>query len=418
VNIEYTYKFRLYPNKNQEILLDKHFGSIRFVYNLFLDKRTKFYLEAKEKQLSKKTLTYIDCSKELTQIKQQKETEWLNEINSQSLQHSLKHLDGAFNSFFKKLAKYPRFKSKKNKQSFRIPQFISICSNKIYFPKFKEGIKIDQHREIDGEIKNATIIKNCAGQYYACVGVVKNIDPKPKLNKKPIAIDLGVKSLVVCSNGEKFENIKPLKQLQKLLKIRQQALSRSVKNSNGRIKSRLRVGKLHIKISNIRSDYLHKISSKLISENQTIILEDLDVNEMMMNKHQEERKTTRKEERNRHKNIGDCSWSELVRQINYKANWYGRKVIKIDRYFPSSKTCNKCGYINENLKLSDREWECPRCNSFLDRDYNASLNILRQGLNKLNLTTGIVGLAACPDVRPDSDIGRLVGAETLSFREG
>ena len=392
---EYTYKYRLSPTKKQEELLAKHFGSIRFVYNLFLDRRTNFYLNAKEKQLAKKSLSYVDCAKELTKIKSQPETEWLNECNSQSLQHSLKHLDGAFNRFFKKLAKYPRFKSRKNKQSFRVPQFVVVNEGRIHFPKFKDGIKIDQHREIEGEINYATISRNVAGQYYACIGVTRNIETKPKIDKV-IGIDLGVKSLVVCSDGQRFENIKPLKQLEKLVRIRQKVVSRTEKKSKGRIKARLKLGKLQVKIANIRNNYLHQISNKLVSENQTICLEDLSVKNMMGN-------------HKLAKSIGDCSWSELVRQITYKAGWYGRKVVKIDRYFPSSKTCSNCGYINDELKLSIREWNCPRCNITHDRDYNASLNILRQGYN---LTAGMAGLATCPDVRPISNNGQLVGVET------
>lgn len=398
MKIEYTYQLRLFPNKEQEILLSKHFGSIRYVYNLFLDKRTKFYLESKEKQLAKKTLTYVDMAKELTEIKSKKETEWLNECNAQSLQHAIKHLDGAYNRFFKKLSKFPRFKSKKNKQSFRVPQFVTIENGKIYFPKFKEGIKIDQHREVEGEINFATITKNKANQYFACIGVTRNIEPKPKINKT-IGIDLGIKSLVVGSDGQTFPNIKTTKKYEKQLKLRQKELSRTKKGSKGRDKARLKVGKLQVKIANIRHNHLHQITSKLINENQVIIMEDLSVKNMM--------KT--------HclaKSIGDASWGELVRQITYKAGWYGRKIVKIDRYFPSSKTCNHCGYIKDDLTLKDREWECPRCKKLLDRDYNASLNILKQGLN---LTAGMAGLAVCPDVRPVSNNGQLVGTETHSL---
>jgi putative transposase len=386
---------RIFPTKEQEVLLSKYFGSIRYVYNLFLDRRTKFYLEAKEKQLAKKSLSYVDTAKELTKIKSQPETEWLNECNSQSLQHSLKHLDSAFNRFFKKLAKYPRFKSRKNKQSFRIPQFVTVKLGRLHFPKFKEGIRMDDHREISGEIQNATITRNVAGQYFACIGVTRNIEPKMKTNKT-VGIDLGIKSLVVCSDGTRFENIKPLKQLEKLVRIRQKALSRTEKKSNGRTKARLRLGKLQVKVANIRHNHLHQISHKLVSENQTIILEDLSVKNMMRN-------------HKLAKSIGDCSWSELVRQINYKSDWYGKKVIKIDRYFPSSKTCSKCGYINGHLSLKDREWKCPRCNVVHDRDYNASQNILRQGLN---LTVGTTELATCPDVRPVSNNRQLAGVET------
>ena len=386
----------MYPTKIQETLLSKHFGSIRYVYNLFLDRRTKFYLEAKEKQLAKKTLTYVDMAKELTEIKTKEETKWLNECNSQSLQHAIKHLDGAYNRFFKKLAKFPRFKSKKNKQSFRIPQFVTIENKRIHFPKFKEGIKIDLHREIEGDINYATITRNKAGQYYACIGVTRTIEPKPKTDKM-IGIDLGIKSLVVCSDGQTFPNIKTTKQYEKQLRFRQKELSRTKKGSKGRDKARLKVGKLQVKIANIRHNHLHQITSKLINENQVICLEDLSVKNMMSNHCLS-------------KSIGDASWGELVRQITYKAGWYGRKVVKIDRYFPSSKTCNHCGYINEGLTLDQREWDCPRCQENLDRDLNASLNILRQGLN--NLMVGTTKLAACPDVRPIRNNGQLVGAET------
>ena len=398
MNRQYTYKFRIYPTKEQEILLSKHFGSIRYVYNLFLDKRTKFYLNAKEKQLAKKSLNYNEMSAELTKLKSNTETEWLNECNSQSLQHSLKHLETAFNRFFKKKSKYPRFKNRRSKQSFRLPQFVSVEDGRIYFPKFKEGIKIDQHRKIEGSIENATISRNVAGQYFACIGVTKNIEIKLELNNA-VGIDLGIKSLVVCSDGIRFKNIKPLKQLEKLVRIRQKSVSRTGKKSIGRIKARLKLGKLHVKIANIRSNHLHQISHKLVSENQTLILEDLSVKNMMGDHRYA-------------KSIGDCSWSELVRQICYKSEWYGRKVIKIDRYFPSSKTCSNCGYIKDDLTLKDREWNCPKCNYKHDRDLNASLNILKQGLN---LTVGTTGLAVCPDVRPIGNNGQLVGTETHSL---
>lgn len=337
-------------------------------------------------------------AKELTQIKSKEETEWLNECNAQSLQHAIKHLDGAYNRFFKKLAKFPRFKSKKNKQSFRVPQFVTIEDGRIYFPKFKEGIKINQHRPVEGEINYATITKNKAGQYYACIGVTRDIEHKPKTDKT-IGLDLGIKSLVVCSDGQTFPNIKTTKKYEKLLRLRQKELSRTKKGSKGRDKARLKVGKIHVKIANIRHNHLQQITSKLINENQVICLEDLSVKNMMAN----------------HclaKSIGDASWGELVRQLTYKAEWYGRKVVKIDRYFPSSKTCSHCGYINDGLTLDQREWDCPRCQVHLDRDWNASQNILRQGLN--NLMVGTTKLAACPDVRPVRNNGQLVGAETAT----
>lgn len=250
---------------------------------------------------------------------------------------------------------------------------------------------------MEGEINYATIIKNKAGQYYACIGVSRNIEKKSKLDKI-IGIDLGVKTLVQCSDGQRFDNIKATKKYEKLLKTRQQALSRTKKDSKGRDKARLRVGKLQVKIANIRHNHLHQITSKLINENQVICLEDLSVKNMMANHCLS-------------KSIGDVSWGELVRQLTYKADWYGRKLVKIDRFFPSSKTCSHCGYVNDNLTLNMREWDCPRCQRRLDRDFNASQNILRQGLN---LTVGTTELAVCPDVRPIKNNGRLVGTETTT----
>ena len=202
--------------------------------------------------------------------------------------------------------------------------------------------------------------------------------------------------VVVRRDGRRFENIKTTKKYEKLLRLRQKELSRTKKGSKGRDKARLKVGKVQVKIANIRHNHLHQITSKLINENQVICLEDLSVKNMMANHCLS-------------KSIGDASWGELVRQLTYKAGWYGRKVVKIDRYFPSSKTCNHCGYINEGLTLDQREWECPRCQENLDRDFNASLNILKQGSN---LIVGTTRLVACPDVRPVRNNGQLVGAET------
>lgn len=394
MNQEYTYKMRLYPSEVQEKLLAQHFGSIRYVYNFFLDRKTKFYKEAKEKQLEKKTLTYYDMAKELALLKTQTETSWLSEVNAQSLQHALKHLDAAYTNFFKKLARFPRFKSKKNKQSFHVPQSMKVGIGKIYIPKFREGIRMDDHRRVEGEINSVTITKNVAGQYYACIGVTRNIEPKPHVTKT-VGIDLGIKTLVTCSDGIQFENIKTIKKYEKLLKIRQQGLSRTKKGSNSRAKARLKVGKIKVKVSNVRHDYLHKITSKLISENQTVVCEDLSVDNMVKN-------------HSLAKSILDASWGVLVRQLTYKAGWYGRELVKIDRFYPSSKTCSQCGYINDNLTLGMREWDCPECKTHLDRDLNASMNIERQVLKR---TVGNTGIATCPDVRHGIDTMQLVGVE-------
>jgi putative transposase len=365
---DYTYKFRLYPTKEQETKLAKHFGCVRWIYNHFLDKRVKFYLNAKEKDLAKKSLNYNDNCKDLTDVKV--ETKWLSEVNSQSLQHALKHLDSGFNRFYKKLAKFPKFKKKSNKQSFRIPQHVEVKEGKLYIVKFKEGIKLKLHREIQGEIRNATVSKNCANQYFVCIGVRRKIN-KYLFNDKSVGIDLGVKDLVTCSDGTIFKNIKPYRTLEKRRKVLAKSLSRTKKESKGREKARLKLAKLDNKIKNIRLDYLHKISHKIVSENQNIIMEDLNVNGMMKN-------------RKLSKSIWDCSLYELVRQIQYKSKWYGREFLQVSRWFPSSKTCGNCNYINDNLTLNDRNWTCPRCEKQIDRDLNAAYNILRQGLNEQN----------------------------------
>lgn len=382
--IDYTYKFRLYPTQDQEIKLAKHFGCVRWVYNHFLDRRVKFYLEAKEKDFAKKSLNYNDDAKDLTVIK--KEYEWLNEVNSQSLQHALKHLESGFNRFYKKLAKFPKFKSRKHKKSFRIPQHVKVENGKLYIVKFREGIKLKLHRPIEGKVCNATITKNNAGQYFVCIGVQRHIKKLPK-NKKSVGVDLGVKTLITCSDGKMFPNIKPYRTLEKKRRILAKALSRSIKGSKSREKARLKLARLDNRIRNIRQDCLHKISHQIISENQTIVMEDLNVSGMMKN-------------RKLSKSIWDCSLYELVRQIKYKCNWYGREFLQVSRWFPSSKTCGNCGYINDTLTLNDREWTCPRCNKLLDRDKNAAENILRQGMNQENRTVGTTGIADCLGVRP------------------
>lgn len=390
----YTYKFRLYPTKEQETKLAKHFGCVRWTYNHFLDRRVKFYLETKAQDFEKKSPNYNDDAKELTIIK--KEITWLNEVNSQSLQHALKHLESGFNRFYKKLAKFPRFKNRRTKQSFRVPQHVKVKGGRLYVVKFREGIKVKLHRPIEGEICNATISKNKAGQYHVCVGVQKHV-PKYKPNDNQVGVDLGVKTLATCSNGKVYKNIKPYRNLQERRRIYAKALSRTEKGTYGRDKARCKLAKLDLKIANIRNDHLHKISHQLVSENQTIVMEDLNVKGMLSN-------------RRLSKAIWDCSLSELIRQIKYKCKWYGREFLQVSRWFPSSKTCGSCNYVNDSLTLSERQWTCPRCKAKHNRDANAANNILRQGLNQENRTVGTTEIADRLGVRPA--LGRqLIGSE-------
>lgn len=356
-----SFKFQLLPTKEQEVLLSKHFGCKRFVWNHFLNKRKEEYLK------DKKTLNYYDCANELVSLKKQEETSWLKEINSQTLQATLRDLDGAYNRFFRKQSKFPKFKSKWDRQSFRVPQHISIENNKIYFPKFNEGIELNQHHEI-GEINFITISKTPTGKHFVSITCEVGEIQKLPVSDKSIGVDLGIKDFAVCSNGEKFDNPKHYHNLEKKLKFKQRQLSKKKKESNSRLKYRKQVALIHEKITNNRQDFLHKLSHKLIHENQVICIEDLNVKGMMAN-------------HKLSKSIGNCGWGEFVRQITYKAEWYGREIIKVDRFFPSSKTCNHCGWINESLTLSDRQWTCV-CGKVIDRDLNASLNILQQGLNQ------------------------------------
>jgi putative transposase len=355
-----SFKFQLLPTKDQEVLLAKHFGCKRFIWNHFLSRRKDEYLN------NKKTLNYYDCATELVGLKKKEETNWLKEVNSQTLQHTLRDLDGAYNRFFRKQSQFPNFKNKWDKQSFHVPQHISIEDNKIYFSKFNEGIEFNQHREI-GEINFITISKTPTGKYF--VSITSEVGEIPKLpkNDKTIGVDLGIKDFAVCSNGEKFDNPKHYHKLEKKLKFKQRQLSKKKKGSNNRIKARKQVALVHEKIRNNRQDFLHKLSTKLIHENQVICIEDLNVKGMMAN-------------HKLAKSIGNCGWGEFVRQLHYKADWYGREIVTVDRFFPSSKTCNYCGWINDSLTLKDREWTC-NCGKVIDRDLNASLNILKQGLN-------------------------------------
>jgi len=375
MQVNSAYKFRIYPNEEQKVLLSKHFGCVRFTWNYFLNQRKEYYLKNKEEIEAKRikgNLNYYDNAKELTLLKKKEEYKWLNECNSQSLQACLKHLDSAYKMFFRKTHKFPQFKSKDKKQSFTIPQHFKIENNKIYFPKFKEGIKVKSHRRLEGKFVVATLSKNPKGSYYIAIITKKEIEAKKELTTQ-VGIDLGIKDFAILSNGKVYQNQKSLRKQESKLKFLQQRLSKKVKGSTNRSKARKRVSALHQKIRNSRIDYIHKISNEITNENQVICLENLAVANMMKN-------------HKLAKSIADVSWHEFKRQLEYKCKWKGRDLIIIDRFFPSSKTCNSCGFVNSDLTLKDRTWKCPSCNTDLDRDLNASKNILMQGILKLNST--------------------------------
>lgn len=373
-----SFKYKLKPSDEQIVLLNKHFGTTRFVYNYFLNERKREY------EVNKQSLTYNKNAKGLTELKKLEEYSWLNEINAQTLQSALKHLDTAYSNFFKKSAKFPKFKSKHKKNSFTVPQGVRIKDGKLRIYKFKGGVDIILHRKCEGTIKHCTISKNPTGEYFVSITVETTHDMSPKTGKT-IGIDLGLKDFAITSDGYKYKNNRYIKNYATQLKVAQQHLSRKIKGSNRYNKQKHKVATIHKKITNSRMDNLHKISTDLIRKYDTIILEDLNVDGMVRNHRLS-------------KYISDVAWGRFIHMLNYKAEWNDKQIMKIDRFFPSSKTCNCCGYINQNLKLDMRLWTCPQCNAELDRDINASINILKEGYKQIS--AGTVDNRRGDEIRP------------------
>ena len=364
-----AYKFRIYPNADQEVLI----GCVRFVYNYFLA------LWNEEYSKNGKGLTYNSCSAMLPQMKKNEATSWLKEVDSIALQSSVKNLSDSFSRFFKKQNRRPQFKSKKNPvQSYttkNVNKSITIIENIIKLPKLGQ-VKFAKSRELNGRILNATIRKNPSGKFFVSILCEEEVPELPKTGLE-IGIDLGITDFEILSNGQKIDNNRFTSKMEKTLKREQRKLSRRAllaKKAGKELfearnyqKQKKKVARLHEKVINQRTDFLNKLSTEIVKNHDSICIEDLNTKGMLRN-------------HKLAKSISDVSWFSFVSKLQYKAEWYGREIIKVDKWFPSSQLCSKCGHKDGKKSLEIREWTCPVCHAHHDRDINASKNILAEGL--------------------------------------
>jgi putative transposase len=374
--IHQAFKFRLYPNAEQRQALARQFGCSRFVYNHFLRERMDFYAAHKGDASQKQGLNYNEMAGRLTALKHQPEYAWLNEVNSQALQLALRNLDNAYVNFFQGRAGFPKFKRRRDKQAFGVPQHFRLDTHlgRLTLPKLAP-LKIVVHRPVIGTLKSVTISCTASGRYFASLLCeIDMSDPTPKRQGQERGLDLGLKSFAVTSKGEKVDSPQPLRQAEKRLCQLQRALSRKQTGGKNREKARVKLAREHEKVVNQRKEFHHQLSYRLIGESQAIYVESLNVKGMLAN-------------HSLAKSISDAGWGEFLRQLGYKAERGGCRFEAIDRFFPSSKRCHRCGTIKADLTLADREWDCPVCQTHHDRDVNAALNILHAGRALTELKT-------------------------------
>ncbi|MEG4285924.1 RNA-guided endonuclease TnpB family protein [Microcoleus sp. A006_D1] len=358
-----AFKYRFYPTPEQETLLRKTMGCARLIYNRALAARTEAWYERQER------VGYAETSTMLTDWKKQEDLQFLSEVSCVPLQQGLRHLQTAFTNFFAGRAKYPNFKKKHHGGNAEFTKSaFKWKDGQVFLAKIAEPLAIRWSRQIPegAEPSTITVKLSPAGRWSVSMLVDIVIEALPE-SPNQVGLDLGITSLIALSNGEKVANPKAFKAKRRKLRKAQKALSRKQKGSNNRHKARRKVAKVYAEISDARSDFIHKLTTRLVRENQTIAVEDLAVKNMIKN-------------RKLALSISDASWGELIRQLEYKCDWYGRTLVKIDRWFPSSKRCGHCGHIVDKLPLNIREWDCPKCGTHHDRDLNAANNILAAGL--------------------------------------
>lgn len=375
-----AYKYRLYPNEAQKVLIAKHLGCCRFIYNRALAKKVKAF------QTDKTNLSRFDIQAELPNMKKSEEFHWLKEVNSQSLQASLADLDSAYTKFFREHKGFPKFKSKKDsRQSFSIPQKTKVDfeSGRVFIPKFRGGIKAKFHRTFDGLVKSSTISRTSTGKYFISILVEVNeseVPMKPICENKAVGIDLGIKTFAVLSDGTEIPNPKHLKQSLDKVKKLQRSLSHKTKGSKNREKARRKLALAHEQVTNRRNDFLHKVTSYLVNNYDIICLEDLNVKGMVKNHHLAQA-------------LSDIAIGTFNTFLEYKAKDRGVNILRIGRFEPSSKMCT-CGNINHNLTLAMRKWTCPKCGAIHDRDLLAANNIKRFAFRDIH-TDGASEVYAC-----------------------